>query len=177
MDRMLHRGKYRREGKELIREKITLRNAFRKLMGIDSQYTTGDKILAWSVVVYSFGWGFLITVVGVVVWNRYSPWPIEWWEKYYFITIIVVGMVIGTISTVWFMIGGMRDLLRMFKDIAVKETDILDDGRVIRHVNADDVTLVEQIDNINTEDAHIEDQLFEEELEDERHDKDNNTVM
>jgi solute:Na+ symporter, SSS family len=174
MDRMLHRGKYRREGKVLIREKITFRNAIFKLIGIDSQYTIGDKILAWSVVVYSFGWGFLISFVGVAVWNRYSPWPIEWWEKYYFITIIVAGMVIGTISTVWFMIGGTRDLLRMFKDLAVKEPDILDDGRVIGHVNADDVTFMEQVDNINIEDAHIEKQLFEEESEEERHDKDNN---
>ena len=45
IDRLLHCGKYRREGEKLIQEKITFRNTFRKLIGIDSQYTTGDKIL------------------------------------------------------------------------------------------------------------------------------------
>jgi len=162
MDRMLHRRKYRRGGTVLIREKITFRNAFFKLIGIDSQYTTGDKVLAWSVLIYSFGWGFLISFIGVVVWNRYSPWPVEWWGKWYFITIVVVGTTVGTISTVWFMIGGTRDLLRMFKDLAVKEPDILDDGRVIGHVNADDVALMEQVDNIEAEDAPVEDEWGDE---------------
>ncbi|GAH16274.1 unnamed protein product, partial [marine sediment metagenome] len=156
MDRMLHRGKYRREGEVLTREKITFRNAFRKLIGIDSQYTTGDKILACSVFVYTFGWAFLTAFLSVWIWNEISPWPKEWWEIYYFITIVVLGITIGTVSTVWFTIGGTRDLLRMFKALAVKETSMLDDGRVIGNVSADDVAMVEKIDHINIEEAHIE---------------------
>ena len=178
MDRMLHRGKYRREGEELTHEKITFRNAFRKLIGIDSQYTTGDKILAWSVFIYSFGWMFLIAFVGVWIWNAISPWPNQWWGHFYFITeILVGGILIGAVSTVWFTIGGTRDMLRMFKALGVKETNMLDDGRVVEGVSADDVALVEKIDHINIEEAHIEEEILKEELEEERHehekDKDN----
>jgi solute:Na+ symporter, SSS family len=169
MDRMLHRGKYRREGQELIRKKLTFRNALRKLIGIDSQYTTGDKILAWAVFAYSFGWLFLTAFVGVWVWNAIAPWPMEWWGDFYFITEIVVGgFLISAISTVWLTIGGTRDLIRMFKDLGAKERNMLDDGRVIDNVSADDVALVEKIDNINIEEAHIEEEILKEELEEEQ---------
>jgi solute:Na+ symporter, SSS family len=176
MDRMLHRGKYHREGEKLIREKITFRNAFRKLIGIDSQYTTGDKILAWSVFVYSFGWGFTICFVGVATWNFISPWPQDWWGTWHFITSVVLGVAIGAVSTVWFTIGGTRDLIRMFKALSVKKTNMLDDGRVIGHISADDVALVEKVDHINIEKAHIEEEILKEELEDEErhnHERDN----
>ena len=152
----------------LILEKITFRNAIRKLVGIDSQYTKGDKILAWSIFAYSFGWMFLISFVGIVIWNKISPWPKEWWGMWYYISVIVVGMLISVTSTVWFTIGGVRDLLRMFKDLAAKETNMLDDGRVVDGVSADDVALVEKLDHINIEEAHIEEEILKEELEEER---------
>ena len=138
IERLLHRGKYRYEGKELVRPKLTLRNALQMFVGIDSQYTKGDKILAWSVFIYSFGWLFMICFVGVIVWNKISPWPIEWWGKWYFITIVVFWLIVGSVSTIWFSIGGTRDLVRMFKALAARETNILDDGRVVGHVSADD---------------------------------------
>jgi len=177
MDRMLHRGKYRREGEILTHEKITFRNAFRKLIGIDSQYTTGDKVLAWSVFIYSFGWGFLVSFVGVAVWNFISPWPQHWWGTWYYIIYVVVGcMLVGAVSTVWFTIGGTRDMLRMFKALAVKETNMLDDGRVVDGISADDVALVEKVDHVVIEEAHIEEEILKEELEEEEekhhHEKD-----
>ena len=146
MERLLHRGKYRYEGKELVHTKLTLRNSLQKFLGIDSQYSCGDKILAWSVFIYSFGWLFLGSFVGVVVWNKISPWPRQWWGKWYFITIVVLGVLIGTVSTVWFTIGGTRDLIRMFKALAARKSNVLDDGRVIGHVSADDVAMVEKVD-------------------------------
>jgi len=152
MDRMLHRGKYHREGETLIHEKLTLRNAFSKLIGIDSQYTKGDKVIAWSVFIYSFGWSFLIAFCGVAIWNWISPWPQAWWGTWYFITLVCVGVMIGAISTIWFIWGGTRDLRRMFKDLASKETNVHDDGRVVGHVSADDVELVEKVDHIHIED-------------------------
>ena len=172
MDRMLHRGKYRREGEKLVHEKFTFRNAFRKLIGIDSQYTTWDKIIAWSVFIYSFGWSFMIAFVGIIIWNKISPWPQEWWGGYYFILSVVVGGLLrGTVSTFWFGIGGTRDLIRMFKALAAREANMLDDGRVIDGISADDVAMVEKIDHINIEEAHIEEEILKEELEEERHER------
>lgn len=76
---------------------------------------------------------------------------------------------VGAVSTVWFTIGGTRDLLRMFKALKIKESIMLDDGRVIGHVSADDIALVENVDHINIEEAHIEEEILKGELEDERH--------
>ena len=66
------------------------------------------------------------------------------------------------------MIGGIRDLTRMFRDLAKKEANRLDDGRVIGNVSADDVALVEKVEHINIEEAHIEEEILEKELEEER---------
>ena len=138
LDRMLHRGKYS-DGESLeTRTPWTWRNVYGKLIGIDDEYTTGDKVIVWSVFGYSIVFQFLIVFVGVVVWNWISPWPAEWWSWYFFITVIVVGIVVGSISTVWFMIGGFIDLRRLFKDLGKRVDNPLDDGWVEGHVSLAD---------------------------------------
>ena len=170
MERMLHRGKYQREGEKIIEEKYTLFGFLRtKLIGIDSQFTFWDKVISYSVFIYHFVWFFLITFIGILLWNWISPWPLEWWANFYFLQKIVLGgLIYGAVSTVWFGYGGTRDLIRMFKDLAAREANILDDGRVIDGISADDVAMVEQIDHINIEEAHIEEEILKEELKEEK---------
>lgn len=165
MDRMLHRGKYHREGKKLEFPPLTFRNLIPRLIGIDNQYTRGDKILAWSVFIYSFGWGFLFCFVGVAVWNFISPWSNDDWSLWFFIADIILAGIIGVVSTIWFTIGGTRDLCRLFKDLDRKEVNVLDDGRVVGHVSATDVELVEKVDHIAIEEAHVEEDILRKELE------------
>ncbi|MEN7973489.1 MAG: sodium:panthothenate symporter [Verrucomicrobiota bacterium] len=168
MERLLHRGKYHREGEEIERAaKPTFRGALNKIIGITSQYTKGDRILARSVFFYSFVWAFGFAFVGVVIWNRISPWPQAWWGTWYFITHVCILGLIGVISTVWFTWGGTRDLLRMFKALKTKEADVLDDGRVIGNVSADDVDLVEKTDHVVIEQAHVQEEILAEELKEE----------
>jgi hypothetical protein len=59
-------------------------------------------------------------------------------------------------------------LRRLFKRLAKRERSLLDDGRVIDNVSADDVELVEKIDNITIEEAHVEEEILKKELEDEK---------
>jgi len=147
MGRMLHRGKYRREGEvEVVQEALTLKNAYRKILGIDSQYSRGDRILAWSVFLYSMLWGFGSFLV-LVIWNAISPWSDAWWAEWFWVYYLVVPGIIAAVSTVWFTIGGTWDLRRLFKSLAEKEDDLLDDGRVIGHVSADDVARVEEVED------------------------------
>jgi Na+/proline symporter len=172
MDRMLHRGKYTRKGeKEVMRDKLTWRNVFTKLMGINAEYTRGDRILAWSVFIYSFGWGFGSFLV-IVVWNTFSSWPDNWWAHWFMIQNLIVPGIVAVVSTVWFTIGGTIDLRRLFQRLEAKEIDILDDGRVIGHVSADDVSLVEHVDHVRLEEAHIEERKLEQALEEEHDEED-----
>jgi hypothetical protein len=142
MDRMLHRGKYRREDEPVERQKPERVGLISKLIGIDSEYSRGDKIIAWSVFIWSFGWGFVVCFVGVTLWNLVSPWSDHGWTLWFYINNFVLAGVIGAISSVWFSIGGTRDLLQLFKDLAMTRSNVRDDGRVLGHVSADDVALV-----------------------------------
>lgn len=165
MDRMLHRGKYHREGEKYETKRITFWNIIPTLVGIDKQYTRGDKILAWSVFIYSFGWGFVVCFVVVAIWNFISPWSNQDWSLWFFINNFLLAGVIGAVSTVWFTIGGTIDLRRLFRDLKRKELNVLDDGRVIGHVSADDVELVEKVDHVNIAEAHVEEDILRKELE------------
>ncbi|MBQ7207339.1 MAG: sodium:panthothenate symporter [Lentisphaeria bacterium] len=130
MEKMLHRGVYSESGKPVEKTPLTPRLILRKLIGIDANYTRGDRILAWSVFAYSFVYSFVIIFLAVVVWNKISPWPASWWSHYFFVTRILVAGAIGLVSTVWFSIGGTLDLRRLFKRLAEKQDNVLDDGRV-----------------------------------------------
>ncbi len=163
MERMLHRGKYRREddrapGEVAGKPPRSLKGLLQTLLGIDAQFTRGDKILSWSVFLYSMVWGFGSWLV-VLIWNviKEGGWPKQWWSTWFFIQYFVVAFIVGLVTTVWFTIGGTWDLRRMFKRLASHETNILDDGRVVGHVSADDVALVEKVEHIKIEEERHED--------------------
>ena len=64
-----------------------------------------------------------------------SPWPEHWWSNYFFFTALVVGAIVGVISSVWFFWGGIRDLRRLFRDLEASKNDPEDDGRVSKNEN------------------------------------------
>lgn len=138
MDRMLHRGIYTYKGeKPVVHERVTRHNIWQKLLGVTPEYTRGDKILAWSVLIYSLGWGFGSFVL-LSLWNLVFPWPDTWWAGWFLIQNIIVAGIIGVVTSIWFTIGGTVDLYRLFRRLGEEEVNVLDDGRVIGHLSADD---------------------------------------
>jgi hypothetical protein len=116
--------------------------ALNRLVGIDGDYTRGDKALAWSVFLYSFAWCFGLCFIGNIAWHVLGtrgilpPQPDSWWGTYFFIVNICVACAIGIVSTIWFGICSTRDLVRLFRDLDERERlggvpDDLDDGRVV----------------------------------------------
>lgn len=152
IDRMLHRGKYQREGKKVEHGIKNIRDLFRKLIGINDEYTWGDKVITWSVFTWSFCWLFCCAFLGIIIWNTFSPWPALWWSKWFFFNNFILSGMVAVVSTLWFSWGGTRDLLRLFRALEQKQTDTLDDGRVMGHVSADDVEMVEKIEHIQIKD-------------------------
>jgi magnesium-transporting ATPase (P-type) len=118
-------------------------------VGITPEYSKGDRIIAWSVFAYAIVWQFLIAFVAVIVWNAISPFSTKVWNWYFFITIVVVGIIVGLISTVWFMWGGIRDLKRLFADLKQRVENPLDDGWVEGQVSLVDRDKVAEQEKAN----------------------------
>ncbi|QYY37281.1 hypothetical protein [Ruficoccus sp. ZRK36] len=138
LDRLLHRGVYDVAGEYKAPFKWSLRSAFQKIIGITPEYTLGDKIIAWSVFSYAIIYKFGLCFCAVLIWNLISPWPLQWWSTYFFITSLWVTAILGVISTVWFLIGGVVDIRRLFRDLAARVDDPLDNGMVEGHVSLAD---------------------------------------
>lgn len=143
LDRMLHRGIYNIDGDKKGTFAWSFRTVISKLMGITPEYTTGDKVIAWSFLVYSFIYNFLFAFLGVVIWNLFSPWPVEWWGWYFFIVTLIVPGIMAMISTVWFGIGGVIDMVQLFRDLKKRVNNPLDSGWVEGHVSLADKAAME----------------------------------
>ena len=87
------------------------------------------------------------------------------WSRWFFFNHFVLAGVIGVVSTIWFTIGGTLDLRRLLRDLDKIDENVLDDGRVVGNVSADDVQLVEQVDHVTIVAAHVEEAILSQELE------------
>jgi hypothetical protein len=150
LDRLFHRGKYS-DGESMTAEESrwTWKRLYNTVVGITPEYTTGDKVIAWSVVIWSLVYGFGVMFCGVLIWNAISPWPPERWSVYFFITTIVAALIVGSVSTIWFLIGGLVDTRRLFRDLEKRVANPLDDGRVEGHVSLADKARFDELDKQN----------------------------
>ena len=133
LDKLLHRGAYA-DGESEIKAEPIKESLFKKilnmLVGITSEYTKGDRAIAWSVFGYSIIYQLGISFGAVIIWNIISPWPAHWWTTYYYITALLVPVIIGIVSTVWFLWGGTVDLRQLFKDLSLRKSNAADNGQV-----------------------------------------------
>lgn len=148
LDRMLHRGIYNLDGEKKIKIAWSLKTVCSKLVGITSEYTRGDKVIAWSLMAYSIGFCFVLSFLAVFVWNAFAPWPIQWWSTYFFIVTLAVPGFMAVISTFWFGIGGVRDLIQLFRDLEKRIDNPLDDGWVEGHVSLADKAEIEKLEKL-----------------------------
>ena len=139
LDRMLHRGIYATGDDHTTIERLTWRNVFRKLIGIDSEYTTGDKAIAWLVFLWTFVYRIGLCFLLPIILHLTGCFGQELWSWRFFIVSLCVSTVVGVVSTVWFMWGGIRDGRRLFRDLAARADNPLDDGTVEGHVSRADL--------------------------------------
>ncbi|MFA6931878.1 MAG: sodium:panthothenate symporter [Lentisphaeria bacterium] len=150
LDQMLHRGKYNLDG---LVENTTVwsrKNFFAKIIGITNEYTLGDKIIAWSVLLYSMSMGIVLFAV-IVIWNGFYKWPAYWWGYKYLFTAMIIPGIVAIISTVWFTIGGIVDLRKMFHALKNRRVDELDNGMVEGHLSIVDKAQLEAVEKAITE--------------------------
>ena len=116
----------------LLRICAALARLLSRLVGIDEEYTRGDRIIAWVSFFYMFVWRIGIATMGVMFWNMVRPFPAAWWGDYYYVMTLCIPMVLGMVCTVWFVWGGLRDLIRLFRDLGARVRDDSDNGFVRR---------------------------------------------
>ncbi len=132
LDKLLHRGEYAdADSPEPSKEKWTVGNVFRKIIGITPEYTLGDKVITYAMVGYSLVYGFFAVFLVVALWNVIDPWPKEWWGWNFYITSLIVPGIVGIIATFWFMAGGIIDSIRLFRDLKKRKEDPNDNGQVL----------------------------------------------
>ena len=126
MDRMLHRGAYALPGDApaAARPRIT----WGRLAGFDREFTRGDRWISGGLLAWSMFWfGVFLVACG---WNLVRPWPVRWWSAYWRVVGILVPLVVGSLTTIWFTWGGVRDLRHIFAALKALRRDARDDGRV-----------------------------------------------
>ena len=67
-----------------------------------------------------------------------DTWATFWWVK------VIITVVLGVGTTIWFLFGGVRDIRALFHTLATMKRDHRDDGRVVDHHNVADEPLEEE---------------------------------
>ena len=141
MDAMLHRGRYapapQAGDAPALVVPVGLKAKLLAIIGIDSNFTLGDKILSISVFSWGMFWFFVFLVV--TAWNLLvARWTGLTWSHYYHVTGVLIPFGIAVVTCVWFTWGGIRDLRRMFASLRTVRRNAHDDGTVVGHRNLDE---------------------------------------
>ena len=103
-----------------------------QLVNITPDYTRGDRIVTWIVFGYSIVYKFLIAFVMAAVLGRAMHWGAGEWGGYFFVVSVIVPAAVGLVTVVWFGIGTVRDLRRLFRDLETRVRDDADNGFVAK---------------------------------------------
>jgi SSS family solute:Na+ symporter len=143
MERMLHRGAYAKI-KKAIHEPTPAhhRISWGKLIGMDDDFTLGDKWVAGGLFGFSMLY-FLVFLVGSV-WNLLAPWPTSVWSTFWNYVGIGIPVILAVITGIWFTWGGLRDMRDLFRRLKQQRVNHLDDGTVVDHQNLDELIVKEQ---------------------------------
>ncbi len=127
LDRMLHRGAYALE-EDIAEGDVPRGPRIHRWLGINESFTRSDRIIYLS----SVSWTLLLGVVFFVglFWHWWSGGiPDSSWLVFWGI-VIAVGLALGMVFTVWFVIGGIMNVKEMFHLLATRVRDAADDGVV-----------------------------------------------
>jgi len=125
LDRLLHRGRWQVASERVEGEGVVSRAA--KIFMFTREFSRRDKIFYIATYCWTFAW-FTIFVTGTIYNLTHSVDDASWtrfWRWFMGVQFTMAGIVL-----VWFTIGGIRDLRRMFARLRETEQDPDDDGIV-----------------------------------------------
>ena len=134
-DKLFHRGSYAPNAKEgepdfVPKDESRRLPRWQRALGFTQEFSTGDKIIFGLKYLFFF-WQWVVGFLGLTV--AYLVFGLmqsdDAWATWWTIFLYVTGG-IGTLTTVWFLIGGLIDLVRLFRRLAAIDRDAEDDGTV-----------------------------------------------
>lgn len=128
MSRMLHRDENDKSETRIV-------SKFQTRLGITKEFTKKDKIIYFSLLIWALGW-LIIFAAGTIYNINYKVSELTWSK--FWIFYIKLYFILGLCITVWFIIGGIKDLVQMFKSLKEIKRNVLDDGTVVNHHNLDE---------------------------------------
>jgi len=133
MNKMLHRGEYAIAADDASVTDIPVRG-WQALFGMTREFTRFDKIIYCFFGCWSIFWFMLFCVV--CLYRAFFDIPVEIWSKYWWFSAwLNVYLAIGT--TIWFTIGGIIGLKKMFHRLGTMKRDATDDGEIIEDASED----------------------------------------
>jgi SSS family solute:Na+ symporter len=127
LEKMLHRGAYSVDPHE-HETKSVAKSRWQELLGMGSEFSKGDRFLAILFAVWTFGWWAVFISVCVAHFAFHAISDAFWapfWRTY-----IILLMVQCVPVSIWFTIGGVKDIRDLLQRLETAKRDPLDDGRV-----------------------------------------------
>ena len=125
MDKLLNRGKYSIEDEVKVPDKKV--KSVWKIFGIGNEFTIEDKI----IYLISFIWNISFIIIFMVgtIYNLSNDVSDDAWMVYWKYQ-VYVNIIFSFIIIVWFTIGGIIDIKKMFQSLSSSERDHGDSGWV-----------------------------------------------
>lgn len=122
LDRMLHRGAYAPEGSPQPQKK-----GWARRLGMGPEFTRGDK----AIYLFKFIWaGFwCITFLIGTIWGLCADISDDAWANWWLFRLSVTG-VVCLLTIIWFLWGGIHDVLDLFSTLRTAKRSAEDDGTV-----------------------------------------------
>ena len=124
LDKMLHRGKYDTNNEHVEQSKVS---KIEKIFGITPEFTIGDKLIYASTILWTIAW-FSVFVIYTLLHFAGKLTDDNWLSLWY--VKIYISLILGVVCTLWFLIGGIVDVIGLFKALARSRVDNTDDGSV-----------------------------------------------
>jgi hypothetical protein len=139
LERMLHRGKWSdgaQDGGATARP--ARKSILGHLVGITPEFTRGDRIIAWAGFFKHMVIDWLVFFLLFSLAAKFFNWGVREWTIRGFIVWLAYPITLNICTTVWFTWGTVVDLKRLFRDLAARRRNDLDNGMVEGHVSLAD---------------------------------------
>jgi SSS family solute:Na+ symporter len=135
MDKLLHRGAYAVESEGHHPQnkpfagggEASFKERFWRRLGVNKDFTRGDKAIYIFQILWTLFF-FAVFVIGTIF-GLAGKISLDLWTKWWALHVTLV-TVVGILATIWFLIGGFRDLFDLIRTLKTVERDADDDGSV-----------------------------------------------